>query len=148
PVAYEVLVLLVPWSFGWTNGIDVVLARTLFWFFGHPLVYFWLLPTYVMFYVMLPKIAGGKLFSDGAGRIAFMSFLVLSIPVGLHHQFADPGISASFKWMHMILTFGVAIPSFMTAFTVAASMEHAGVARGATGLFGWWKYLPYFDQDR
>jgi cytochrome c oxidase subunit I len=148
PVAYEVLVLLIPWSMGWTQSIDVVLARTLFWFFGHPLVYFWLLPTYVMFYVMLPKIAGGKLFSDGAGRIAFMSFLVASIPVGLHHQFADPGISASFKWFHMILTFGVAIPSFMTAFTVAASMEHAGVTRGATGLFGWWKYLPYFDKDR
>lgn len=148
PVAYEVLVLLIPWSLGWTKGIDVVLARTLFWFFGHPLVYFWLLPTYVMFYVMLPKIAGGKLFSDGAGRIAFMSFLVLSIPVGLHHQFADPGINASFKWLHMILTFGVAIPSFMTAFTVAASMEHAGVAQGGSGLFGWWKYLPYFNRDR
>lgn len=148
PVAYEVLVLLVPWSLGWTNSIDVVLARTLFWFFGHPLVYFWLLPAYVMFYVMLPKIAGGKLYSDGAGRMAFMLFLVLSSPVGLHHQFGDPGIHAGFKWLHMVLTLGVAIPSFMTAFTVAASLEHAAVTRGASGLFSWWKYLPYFDKDR
>jgi cytochrome c oxidase subunit 1 len=148
PVAYEVLVLLLPWSLGWTKSIDVVLARTLFWFFGHPLVYFWLMPTYVMFYVMLPKIAGGKLFSDAAGRMSFMFFLILSTPVGLHHQFADPGINASYKWFHMILTLGVAVPSFMTAFTVAASMEHAGVSRGASGLFGWWKYLPYFNKDR
>lgn len=148
PVAYEVLVLLVPWSMGWTSSIDVVLARTLFWFFGHPLVYFWLLPAYVMFYVMLPKIAGGKLYSDGAGRIAFMLFLVLSSPVGLHHQFGDPAINVAYKWFHMILTLGVAIPSFMTAFTVAASMEHAAVNRGASGLFSWWKYLPYFDKDR
>jgi cytochrome c oxidase subunit I len=148
PVAYEVIVLLIPWSLGWTDSIDVLLARTLFWFFGHPLVYFWLLPTYVMFYVMLPKIAGGKLFSDGAGRMAFMLFLVLSAPVGLHHQFGDPGINAAFKWFHMILTFGVAVPSFMTAFTVAASLEHAATRRGGSGLFRWWKYLPYFDKDR
>jgi cytochrome c oxidase subunit 1 len=148
PVAYEVLVLLVPWSLGWTSSIDVVLARTLFWFFGHPLVYFWLLPTYVMFYVMLPKIAGGKLYSDGAGRMAFMLFLVLSSPVGLHHQFSDPGISSAFKWFHMIMTLAVAIPSFMTAFTVAASLENAGLNRGGTGLFGWWKKLPYLDQNR
>ncbi|HXZ31628.1 MAG TPA: cbb3-type cytochrome c oxidase subunit I, partial [Terriglobales bacterium] len=33
PVAYEVLVLLVPWSLGWTTGINVLLSRTLFWFF-------------------------------------------------------------------------------------------------------------------
>lgn len=148
PVAYEVLVLLVPWSLGWTKSVDVVLARTLFWFFGHPLVYFWLLPAYVMFYVMLPKIAGGKLYSDGAGRMAFMLFLVLSSPVGLHHQFGDPGISSVYKWFHMILTLGVAVPSFVTAFTAAASMEHAAVSRGGSGLFGWWKHLPYFDTER
>ena len=64
PVAFEVLVLLVPWSLGWTTGINVVLGRTLFWFFGHPLVYFWLLPIYVLYYTMLPRLAEGKLFSD------------------------------------------------------------------------------------
>jgi cytochrome c oxidase subunit 1 len=148
PVAYEVLVLLLPWSLGWTKSVDVVLARTLFWFFGHPLVYFWLLPVYVMFYVMLPKIAGGKLYSDGAGRMAFMFFLVLSTPVGLHHQFSDPGISSAFKWFHMIITFGVAVPSFMTAFTMAASLEHAARLRGASGLFSWWKALPYWNKER
>jgi cytochrome c oxidase subunit 1 len=105
PLAVEVLVLLLPWSLGWTSTVNVVLARTLFWFFGHPLVYFWLLPSYVMFYVMLPKIAGGKLYSDPAARLAFMLFIVLSAPVGLHHQFADPGISQGYKWMHAVLTF-------------------------------------------
>ena len=148
PLAYEVLVLLVPWSLGWTQSVDVVLARTLFWFFGHPLVYFWLLPVYVMFYVMLPKIAGGKLYSDGAGRFAFMTFLVLSSPVGLHHQFGDPGINSAYKWFHMVLTFGVAVPSFVTAFTIAASLEYAARKRGGTGLFGWWKHLPFFDTER
>ncbi len=148
PLAYEVLVQLLPWSLGWTPTVNVVLARTLFWFFGHPLVYFWLLPSYVMFYVMLPAIAGGKLYSDAAGRLVFMLFIIFSAPVGIHHQFTDPGIASSYKWLHAVLTFMVALPSFMTAFTVAASLEYAARARGGRGLFGWWRHLPYLDPDR
>ena len=148
PLAYEVVVQLLPWSLGWTPTVNVVLARTLFWFFGHPLVYFWLLPAYVMFYVMLPAVAGGKLYSDAAGRLVFMLFIVFSAPVGIHHQFTDPGIASSYKWLHAVLTFMVALPSFMTAFTVAASLEYAARARGGQGLFGWWRKLPYLDAER
>jgi len=147
PVAYEVLVLLLPWSLGWTDTINIEFARTLFWFFGHPLVYFWLLPAYVMFYTMLPKLAGGKLFSDRAGRLALMIFIILSIPVGAHHQFAEPGIGAQWKLLHSFLTLGVTIPSFITAFTMAASLEYAGRKRGAKGLLDWFGKLPYFQAD-
>jgi cytochrome c oxidase subunit 1 len=125
-VAWEVLGMLLPWALGWTNTINVTLARTLFWFFGHALVYFWLLPAYIMFYTMLPKLAGGKLYSDLAGRIAFFLFLLFSVPVGVHHQFGDPGIRQGVKFFQSLLTFGVAIPSFITAFTLAASLEYAG----------------------
>lgn len=147
PVAFEVLVQLVPWSLGWTAGVNVVLSRTLFWFFGHPLVYFWLLPVYVMYYTMLPKLAGGKLFSDFAGRFTFLSLILLSCPLGLHHQFADPGIATTWKGIQSVLTMVIAIPSLLTAFTMAASLEYAAHLRGGTGLFGWWKKLPYFDRE-
>ena len=79
-VAYEVLVMLLPWSMG-LSDINVTLARTLFWFFGHALVYFWLLPAYIMFYVMMPKLAGGKLYSDLAGRSRTPSFAFFLIMV-------------------------------------------------------------------
>jgi cytochrome c oxidase subunit 1 len=148
PLAYELVVLLIPWSLGWVDEINALLARTLFWFFGHPLVYFWLLPAYVMYYVMLPRIAGGKLYSDLAGRLVFMLFIVLSAPVGVHHQFGDPGISVSWKWLQTILTFGVALPSFVTAFTLAASLEYAARQNGGGGLFAWWGRLPYWDRER
>src|SRR5205085_4153492 len=46
-----------------------------------------------------------------------------------------------------MLTFGVAIPSFITAFTLAASLEYAGRKRGSKGWFGWMKKLPYFDTN-
>ena len=144
-VAYEVLVLLLPWSLGWTTTVNVTLARTLFWFFGHALVYFWLLPAYIMFYTMLPKLAGGKLYSDLAGRIALFLFLLFSIPVGVHHQYSDPSITQGVKFFQGMLTFGVAIPSFITAFTIAASLEYAGRQRGSKGWFGWMIRLPYLD---
>jgi cytochrome c oxidase subunit 1 len=144
-VAYEVLVLLLPWALGWTPGVNVTLARTLFWFFGHALVYFWLLPAYIMFYTMLPKVAGGKLYSDMAGRIALFLFLLFSIPVGVHHQFSDPSITRGVKFFQGLLTYGVTIPSFITAFTLAASLELAGRKRGSKGWFGWMGKLPYLD---
>jgi cytochrome c oxidase subunit I len=144
-VAYEVLVLLLPWAMGWTPGVNVTFARTLFWFFGHALVYFWLLPAYIMFYTMLPKVAGGKLYSDMAGRIALFLFLLFSIPVGVHHQFSDPSITRGVKFFQGLLTYGVTIPSFITAFTLAASLELAGRKRGSKGWFGWMGKLPYLD---
>jgi cytochrome c oxidase subunit 1 len=144
-IAAEALVLLIPWSLGLVKGTDPLLARTLFWFTGHPIVYFWLLPAYVSWYGMLPKQAGGKMFSDPLARLAFWLFLVLSIPVGLHHQFADPGISPTWKALHTLLTYGVTFPSLLTAFTVIASLELGGRARGGTSLFGWIRKLPWND---
>ena len=148
PVAIEILFLLIPWSLGWVATVNVPLARMLFWFFGHPLVYFWLLPTYVMYYTMLPRLAGGKLFSDFAGRLTFMWLLLYSTPVGIHHQFTEPGISSTWKFVHAFFTLLVAVPSFATAFVMAASMELGARANGGRGLMGWWKKLPYVDTER
>lgn len=147
-VAVEILFMLIPWSLGLVDEINIMLARTLFWFFGHPLVYFWLLPAYVMYYSFLSKLADGKLFSDMAGRLVFMMFIVFSIPVGTHHQYMDPAIGSQWKLLHGIFTFAVALPSLITAFTIAASLEYAGRKRGGTGLFGWMWKLPYFDREK
>ena len=148
PVAYEVIVQLIPWSLGWTNGVNVVLSRLLFWFFGHPLVYFWLLPAYVMYYTVMPQLAGGKLYSDFYGRFVFMAFIVLSTPLGLHHQFTEPAVSSGYKALHAALTFLVAVPSLVTAFTLAASLEYGARANGGAGLFAWWGKLPHFNPQK
>ncbi|MDW8052507.1 MAG: cbb3-type cytochrome c oxidase subunit I [Armatimonadota bacterium] len=145
PLATTVVFQMIPLSLGLIKETNVLLSRTLFWFFGHALVYFWLLPSYIMLYVMLPKVAGGKLYSDPAARFAFLLFLFFSIPVGLHHQYTEGGLSAGWKLWHAFLTFMVALPSFITAFTVAASLEHSGRVNGGRGLFGWMAKLPYWD---
>lgn len=139
----EVALFLIPWSFGMVSGVDPQLMRTLFWYTGHPIVYFWLLPAYALAYLTLPKLAGGKLVSDPLARLVFILFLLLSVPVGFHHQFADPGIAPYWKMIHTVLTLLVAVPSLITAFTMAASLEIAGRANGGKGLLGWIGALPW-----
>ena len=145
-VAVEILTMLLPWSLGLIEGTDPQLARTYFWFTGHPLVYFWLLPAYISWYAMLPKQVGGKLFSDSLARTAFWLFFLLSVPLGFHHQFVDPGVPAGWKFLHAMLTYAVFIPSMLTAFTVIASLERAAKkSLGGKGLLGWIRVLPWGD---
>lgn len=144
-VAATVLIQFIPWSLGITTRIDVLVSRTLFWYFGHPLVYFWLLPAYMAWYVIIPKIIGGKTFSDSLARLSFILLLLFSIPVGFHHQLTEPGIDPFWKYLQVILTFMVVIPTLMTAFSMFATFEARGRELGATGLFGWLKKLPWKD---
>ena len=144
-VAVEVVFFLLPWSLGLTEGVDPLLNRTLFWFTGHPIVYFWLLPAYVSWYMIVPKLAGGKLFSDGVVRGVFILFLLLSTPVGLHHQFTDPGIDEGLKLLHSVFTFGVFFPSVVTAFTLMAALEAGARRAGGKGLIAWILKLPWGD---
>jgi cytochrome c oxidase subunit 1 len=144
-VAVSILTMLLPWSLGLIDNTDPTLARTYFWFTGHPLVYFWLLPAYTSWYGMLPKQVGGKLFSDSMARLAFWMFLIVSVPVGFHHQFVDPGVPQTWKYIHAILTYSVFFPSMITAFTVIASLEYGARRNGGTGLVGWIRKLPWQD---
>jgi cytochrome c oxidase subunit 1 len=59
------------------------------------------------------------------------------VPIGFHHLYVDPMQAAGWKLLHMFGTFMVAVPTFLTGFTVLASMEIAGRLRGGKGLFGW-----------
>jgi len=142
-VAVAVVVFLLPWSLGLLDSVNPLLTRTLFWFWGHPVVYFWLMPAYMLWYTVLPSISGGRLFSDPLARVVFVLFLLLSTPVGIHHQYVDPGIAEGFKMIAMTNTMFLLLPSLLTAFTVVASMEHGARQRGGTGLFGWLRALPW-----
>jgi cytochrome c oxidase subunit 1 len=142
-VTLEVLFQLIPWSLGISDTVDVGLARTLFSWTLHAIVYFWLFPAYIAFYTLMPKQAGGRLISDHMARLAFIMLFVFSVPIGFHHLYMDPFQAAGWKFLHMTGTFMVAVPTLITGFTVIASMELAGRLRGGKGLFGWLKTLPW-----
>ncbi len=139
----ELVVQLDPWSLGLTDSIDPMIGRTLFWWTGHPIVYFWLMPAYVSWYGLLSRQIGGKLVSDPMARLTFALLLVFSLPVGTHHQYADPGISPLWKGLLVALTLSVALPSLITAFTLGLSLEYAGRLRGGRGALGWFTALPW-----
>lgn len=144
-IAVSFLVFLIPWSIGVLPRVDPLLNRTLFWFTGHAIVYAWLLPAYVSWYALVPRQAGGKLFSDSLTRTVFLIFLIVSVPTGLHHQYTDPGISTNMKAFHGFITFVIFWPSLATAFSVMAALEIGGRRRGGHGLLGWIGALPWGD---
>ena len=141
--AIEILVLILPVAFGFKDTIDAGLARVFFSWTLHAIVYFWLIPSYIVFYTLVPRAIGGRLYSDTMARASFVLFLVFSMPIGIHHLFADPQVGAGFKFVHAVLTAMVSVPTLLTVFTITASIEIAGRLRGGRGLFGWVKALPW-----
>jgi cytochrome c oxidase subunit 1 len=141
--AIEILVLILPVALGFKDTIDAGLARVFFSWTLHAIVYFWLMPAYIAFYTIVPRAIGGRLYSDTMGRVAFVLFLVFSMPIGIHHLFADPQVGAGFKFVHALMTAMVSVPTLLTVFTIAASVEIAARLRGGRGAFGWLKALPW-----
>lgn len=141
--AAEILLQILPVALGFKTTIDAGLARMLFSWTLHAIVYFWLIPAYIAYYTILPRAIGAPLYSDTMGRMAFASFLVFSMPVGIHHLFADPQVGSGFKMMHTIFTGMVVLPTLLTIFTIAATVELAARARGGRGVLAWVKALPW-----
>ena len=142
-VGCSVIFMLLPLSLGWVDSIDVGLSKTLFAWTLQPITCFWLIPAYIAMYTIVPKVAGGRLFSDHMARVAFILLLVFGLPIGMHHLYADPFQAAGWKLLAAFGSFMVAVPTLMTGFTVIASMEIAGRLRGGKGLFGWIAALPW-----
>jgi cytochrome c oxidase subunit 1 len=141
--AAEILFLILPVALGFKDTIDAGLSRVLFSWTLHAIVYFWLMPSYIAFYTLVPRAIGGRLYSDTMARVAFVLFLVFSMPIGIHHLFADPQVGAGFKFMHAVFTAMVSVPTLLTVFTIVASVEIAARLRGGKGPVGWVKALPW-----
>jgi cytochrome c oxidase subunit 1 len=141
--AIEILLQILPVALGLKTTIDAGLARVFFSWTLHAIVYFWLMPTYIAFYALVPRAIGGRLYSDAMGRVAFILFLVFSMPIGIHHLFQDPQVGSGIKFLHAIFTAMVSVPTLLTVFTIVASVEIAGRLRGGRGAFGWIAALPW-----
>ena len=55
----------------------------------------------------------------------------------------DTGIDPSYKYLHTVLTYTVAIASFLTAFNIIATMEKSYREKGGKSIFGWITSLPW-----
>ncbi|MBG9586404.1 cbb3-type cytochrome c oxidase subunit I [Cytobacillus firmus] len=144
PVAIEVFTI-IPWAFGWVETINVMVARTLFWAFGHTLVNIWYLTAVSAWYVIVPKVIGGRRWNDLLTRIVVISLVIMNITGGFHHQIIDPGISEPVKYMHVFMSLAIGFPSLMTAYAMFAVFERTARRKGGKGIVGWYKKLPWGD---
>ena len=143
--AIEILFQILPVALGLKSTIDSGLARVFFSWTLHAIVYFWLMPAYIAYYTLVPRAVGGRLYSDGMARISFILFLVVAMPIGIHHLFADPQVGSGFKFLQSVFTALVSVPTLLTVFTICASVEIAGRLRGGRGAFGWLRVLPWHE---
>jgi cytochrome c oxidase subunit 1 len=134
------LVFQVSRGVGLVQTIDVGLARTLFSWTLHAVVYFWLIPAYIAFYTMVCRRPAASSIATPWGDDVILHDLPV---VGMHHLLMDPEHGNATKFIQVLLTAFVSVPTLLTIFTITASLEIAGRLRGGRGVFGWIAALPW-----
>jgi cytochrome c oxidase subunit I len=107
--------------FNWAEGGDVLLYQHLFWFFGHPEVYFIFIPATGIVSAIIPVFARQKMFGYTMLVLSLFGTGFLAFGLWVHHMFVTglPRLGESF---FTASSMAVAIPSGLQIFCWIATL--------------------------
>ena len=110
----------------------------------HNMHYLPLMATVVMWYVLVQAMAGVKsIFGERFSKVVFAMYLIFVPPTSLYHMFLEPGLADAVRMTGSLLSLFIAVPTILVFLIIVASLESHARARGARGLFGWMRMLPW-----
>ena len=125
---------------------NVLLAKNILWWFGHPVVYLLLFPAVAVYYWLIPRYAGRDLVAGNVIAIAWTVAVIANVLVWAHHLYLDyPSgtAQAQINTAMQPITFALVLPSALSlyslAFTIYRSRFRWTPASTALffGLVGW-----------
>jgi cytochrome c oxidase subunit 1 len=110
----------------------------------HNMHYLPLMGTVLIWYALVREMTGvGSIFGDRFSKIIFTLYLIFVPPTSLYHMFLEPGLSPLVRALGSVLSLFISVPTIAVFLVIVASLEAHGRARGARGLFGWLRMLPW-----
>lgn len=133
-------------SMGIVGDANVLLAKNILWWFGHPVVYLLLFPAVAAYYWLIPRYAGRDLVAGHMIAVAWTVAVIANVFVWAHHLYLDyPSGTpqAQINTAMQPITFALVLPSALSlyslAFTIYRSRFRWTPASTALffGLVGW-----------
>lgn len=112
-------------------SIDPLLAKSVLWWFGHPVVYLLLFPAVALLYHLVPKYAGRPLVAGRLIVLAWMIAVVVNVIIGAHHMyldFPDGSVQPLINTMMQPLTFAIVTPSALSLYSLCATIWGSRIA--------------------
>lgn len=130
------------WAFGWG---DVPANHSTGWhLLFHNLHYLPLMGTVIIWYALVQDMTGvGSIFGQRFSKGIFTLYLVFVPPTSLYHMFLEPDLSPVLRGLGSLLSLFISVPTIAVFLVIVSSLEAHSRARGARGLFGWLRMLPW-----
>lgn len=114
----------------------------------HNMHYLPLMGTVLIWYALVREMTGvGSIFGDRFSKIIFTLYLVFVPPTSLYHMFLEPDLSPLVRALGSVLSLFISVPTIAVFLVIVASLEAHARARGARGLFGWLRMLPWKEPE-
>ena len=125
---------------GWVGETDVLLAKNILWWFGHPVVYLLLFPAVAIYYFLIPKYAKRPLVAGNVIALAWVIAVIANVLVWAHHVYLDfpsDSVQPAINVLMQPMTFSLTIPSALSLYSLCFTIYRSDFVWNAasTALF-------------